>query len=101
MSNRGYKRSWKNLLINKRYQLRFTLFMVGLSAVLMVGLGFWVMRTVDETTRVAMSSERGVACPKIPEVAPPPKHEDEDSHRRPFRLISRTASSSTGPACSR
>ena len=35
---RGYKRSWKNLLINKRYQLRFTLFMVGLSVVLMVGV---------------------------------------------------------------
>ena len=25
-----HKRSWKNLLINKRYQLQFTLFMVGL-----------------------------------------------------------------------
>jgi hypothetical protein len=79
MSNRGYKRSWKNLLINKRYQLRFTLFMVGLSAVLMLGLGIWVMRTVDETTRVAMSSERGVACPKVPEVAPKPKPDDEDA----------------------
>ena len=30
-----YKRSWKNLLLNKRYQLRFTLFMVGVSALLM------------------------------------------------------------------
>ena len=40
-ANKGYKRSWKNLLLNKRYQLRFTLFMVGLSAVLMAGLGLW------------------------------------------------------------
>ena len=47
---RGYKRSWKNLLINKRYQLRFTLFMVGMAALLMTGLGVWVMRVADEAT---------------------------------------------------
>ena len=47
--DRSYKRSWKNLLLNKRYQLRFTLFMVGLSALLMVGLGIWVMWVADET----------------------------------------------------
>ncbi|MCX5747546.1 MAG: hypothetical protein NT062_34205, partial [Proteobacteria bacterium] len=41
--DRGYKRSWKNLLINKRYQLQFTLFMVGLAAILMVLLGYRVM----------------------------------------------------------
>ena len=41
--NRGYKRSWKNLLINKRYQLRFTLFMAGLAAVLISALGYFVM----------------------------------------------------------
>jgi len=65
MAATGYKRSWKNLLINKRYQLRFTLFMVGLSVVLMVGLGIWVMHTVNETTRVAMTSLRGQACPAV------------------------------------
>lgn len=48
-----YKRSWKNLLINKRYQLRFTLFMVGLSTLLMIGLGFWVMDVANEATNVA------------------------------------------------
>lgn len=74
---KAYKRSWKNLLINKRYQLRFTLFMVGLSTVLMAGLGVWVMRVADETTAVSMASVRGTPCPKIPaltEVAvePPP-----------------------------
>ena len=73
-----YKRSWKNLLINKRYQLRFTLFMVGLSTLLMVGLGFWVMRVANETTEVSATSVRGTPCPKIPvieaveELAPVP-----------------------------
>ena len=67
--DRGYKRSWKNLLINKRYQLRFTLFMVGLSALLMVGLGAWVMWVADETTAVSITSLRGDACPKLPAVS--------------------------------
>jgi len=65
-ADRAYKRSWKNLLINKRYQLRFTLFMVGLTSVLMVGLGVWVMRVANETTEVSMASVRGKACPKLP-----------------------------------
>jgi hypothetical protein len=63
-----YKRSWKNLLINKRYQLRFTLFMVGLSTVLMVGLGIWVMRVANETTEVSVTSVYGTPCPKIPQI---------------------------------
>jgi hypothetical protein len=63
---KGYKRSWKNLLLNKRYQLRFTLFMVGLSAILMAGLGWWVMREANKATTVAMSRVYGEACPKIP-----------------------------------
>ena len=46
---RGYKRSWKNLLINKRYQLRFTLFMAGLAAVLIAALGYFVMFYADRT----------------------------------------------------
>ena len=66
-----YKRSWKNLLINKRYQLRFTLFMVGLSTVLMVGLGIWVMRVANETTEVSATSVRGTPCPKIPTIEAP------------------------------
>ena len=68
---RGYKRSWKNLLINKRYQLRFTLFMVGLSAVLMAGLGWWVMRVADEATEVAASRVRGESCPDMPVLKEP------------------------------
>src|SRR5881227_3196445 len=64
----AYKRSWKNLLLNKRYQLRFTLFMVGLSAILMAVLGWWVMKEANEATTVAMARVRGEACPKVPEV---------------------------------
>ena len=77
MSPAGYKRSWKNLLINKRYQLRFTLFMVGLSVVLMLGLGIWVMHTVNETTRVAMASLRGQACPAVRDEAEEAAEEED------------------------
>jgi hypothetical protein len=67
---KGYKRSWKNLLINKRYQLRFTLFMVALSTLLMTGLGIWIMVVANETTQVAISSQRG-RCPKVPTIKAP------------------------------
>src|SRR5262249_2290620 len=63
-----YKRSWKNLLLNKRYQLRFTLFMVGVSPGLMSGIGIWVMKEANEATTVAMAGVRGEPCPKVPEV---------------------------------
>lgn len=72
-----YKRSWKNLLLNKRYQLRFTLFMVAVSAVLMAVLGFWVMKEANEATTVAMARVRGEACPKVPEVIEVPGMSDE------------------------
>src|SRR5262249_30611832 len=77
--DRGYKRSWKNLLINKRYQLRFTLFMVGLSALLMVALGIWVMAVANETTAVSITSVRGDACPKLPSLdRAAPSGDDEE-----------------------
>lgn len=75
-SDRSYKRSWKNLLINKRYQLRFTLFMVGLASLLMVGLGVWVMRVANETTTISMASVRGEGCPKVPSLAGPARAAD-------------------------
>jgi hypothetical protein len=74
--DRSYKRSWKNLLINKRYQLRFTLFMVGLASLLMVGLGVWVMRVANETTTISMASVRGEGCPKVPSFARPTRATD-------------------------
>jgi hypothetical protein len=70
--NVGYKRSWRNLLLNKGYQLRFTLFMVGLSALLMAGLGWWVLRAAEKSTTVAMDNVLGVECkrPEMPGTAP-------------------------------
>src|SRR5688572_28303392 len=70
-SDSNYKRKWRNLLLNKSYQLRFTLFMVGLSSALMIGLGFWVMRVADETTKVSKSSVMGTPCPALPELTAP------------------------------
>jgi hypothetical protein len=77
MSDRQYKRSWKNLLINKQYQLRFTLFMVGISAVLMTALGWWVMRTANEATDVA-SGAINSPCPEVPELIVPAKADAPD-----------------------
>jgi hypothetical protein len=37
-----YKRSWKNLLLDARYQLRFTLFLVAICGLLMCMLGWWL-----------------------------------------------------------
>ncbi len=68
-ARKPYKRSWKNLLINKQYQLRFTLFMVGLSAVLISALGWWVMRVASEATNVAIGQVQGDSCPPIPSIA--------------------------------
>lgn len=65
--SRAYKRSWKNLLINKQVQLRFTLFMVGLSALLMTLLGIWVKRVADNTTEVVLARVRGEPCPPLPD----------------------------------
>lgn len=74
--SRSYKRSWRNLLINKQVQLRFTLFMVGLSALLMALLGVWVKRVADNTTEVGLARVRGEICPPSPAseapASPPP-----------------------------
>ena len=71
MANRGYKRSWKNLLINKRYQLSFTLIMVGLATLLIVGLGIFVMYVANETTEVSKLSAIGTPCEPVPAIDPP------------------------------
>jgi hypothetical protein len=62
--NKGYKRSWKNLLLNKRYQLRFTLFMVGLSALLMGVLGWWVNKEAKKATTIFLNNVQ--VCPQTP-----------------------------------
>jgi hypothetical protein len=78
-ASKNYKRSWKNLLLNKRYQLRFTLFMVGFSALLMTGLGVWVMRKANEATAVARTAVQGEACPKVPELSGADANNDDDT----------------------
>ena len=55
------QRSWKNYLLNKRYQLRFTLFMTGLSALLMGLLGWWVKTQASRTTEIAINNVVGGA----------------------------------------
>ena len=75
-ANKGYKRSWKNLLLNKRYQLRFTLFMVGISALLMLGLGIWVMREANDATAVAKNHIVGEPCTRIPLLVEPASVDD-------------------------
>lgn len=67
----GYQRSWKNLLIDRGYQLRFTLFMVGLSTVLVSGLGYWVLREGRKATTVGINEVLGRPCPPAPVIAPP------------------------------
>jgi hypothetical protein len=94
-TNKGYKRSWKNLLLNKRYQLRFTLFMVGLSAVLMGFLGWWVMKEANDATTVAKNSIVGDACPKIPVLTDTP---DSDDSAVPMKLDDGAAAPAPDPA---
>src|SRR6478609_4759104 len=48
----GYRRSWKNYLLNLRYQLKYTLTIVGISLVLTGGLGYVVMSKAHEASRV-------------------------------------------------
>ena len=101
--SKGYKRSWKNLLLNKRYQLRFTLFMVGISAVLMLGLGVWVMREANDATAVAKNHIVGEPCTRIPvlaevaDAAPAPTSLDDDSGSAAVPAAGSAMPSSTDP----
>lgn len=107
--DKGYKRSWKNLLLNKRYQLRFTLFMVGFSAVLMALLGWWVMAVADRATTVAINNVLGeevckdpasaqaaapapeeaapAAAEAAPPAEPPPVAEGDSGRKKPVVTI--------------
>lgn len=68
---KAYRRSWKNLLLDRGYQLRFTLFMVGVSAVLVSFLGYWVLQEARKTTTVGINDVLGRPCPPVPEAALP------------------------------
>ena len=66
--DRGYKRRWRNLLLNARYQLSFTTLLVGLAALLMGALGWWVKDKAFVATDVAANSVIELQCPEMPEV---------------------------------
>ena len=68
-----YRRSWKNLLLNKRYQLRFTFLMVGLSALLMLALGLWVLSEAEDATRVDENATGTPDCDMAPPDIKPAK----------------------------
>ena len=88
-------------MINKRYQLRFTLFMVGLSSLLMGGLGIWVMRVANETTEVSKASVRGEACPKVPSLgSAAPTGDDEDAAPAPSMKLDEAPGSPAAPSAS-
>ena len=72
MSKRGYKRSWKNLLLDKNYQLAFTAVLVVCTAIPMAGLGWYVMKQASSATEVAKINVTGRQCE-----APPTKEEIE------------------------
>ncbi len=50
----AYRRSVKNYFLNLRYQLKFTLTMVGVALTLTAGLGYIVMSKVWESSRLAL-----------------------------------------------
>jgi hypothetical protein len=58
MSPNRHQRSWRNYLVNAQYQLRFTLFLVGVCAILMVGLGKWVMDRAEIATTIGIQDAR-------------------------------------------
>lgn len=59
MAGRGYKRSWKNLILDTEYQLVFTIAMVLSAVVFMSGLGFEVFDMADTSTKTAIADVQG------------------------------------------
>lgn len=68
--NRGYKRRWRNLLLDRKTQLSFTSVLVGIAAVLMVALGWWVKEVANSATQVAVHSVVETRCPPDPDENP-------------------------------
>jgi nitrogen fixation/metabolism regulation signal transduction histidine kinase len=56
---RAYHRSWKNYLLDDRYQLNFTLFMVVITALLVTMLALFIKREVRKATTIAISDVQG------------------------------------------
>jgi hypothetical protein len=57
--DRGYKRSWRNLLLDTEYQLVFTTAMVLSAVVFMAGLGYEVFNMASTSTRTAIADVQG------------------------------------------
>jgi len=57
--DRGYKRSWKNLILDTEYQLVFTTAMVMSALVFMAGLGYEVLDMASTSTRTAIADVQG------------------------------------------
>jgi len=68
---RGYKRSWRNYLLDARYQLRFTALIVVICGGLMAVVGWFVMGATDSATTTAIDAVLGVQC-QAPERASAP-----------------------------
>lgn len=64
-NNKGYKRSWKNYLLDPSYQLRFTLTMLAVAAGLMAPLGWWVSQKATTATEVALNQIDEIRCPDV------------------------------------
>lgn len=56
---RAYHRSWKNYLLDDRYQLNFTLFMVIITALLVTCLALFIKREVRKATTISISDVQG------------------------------------------
>jgi hypothetical protein len=63
------KRRWRNLVLDREYQLVFTLALVLSAALFMTGLGYVVMREADTATKTAIQDVEGegVIDPKVAE----------------------------------
>lgn len=73
MSARTHKRSWKNYLIYRGYQIRLTAFMVTLVGLVLGGLGYWVHKSTRQSTTVAILSAQGMCpTPSAPPAPPAP-----------------------------
>jgi hypothetical protein len=69
MVDKSKKRRWRNLILDREYQLVFTLAMVVSSALFMAGLGIVVIREADTATKTAIQDIEGESLldPKLAE----------------------------------
>src|SRR5262245_58767444 len=59
MTKRPYQRSWRNLLLDRNYQLIFTALLVLSCALFMAGLGALVLAEADTATKTAIQDVQG------------------------------------------